>query len=194
MNRTLRCCPLALVLLIGCNESNQKASVDPSSLEVGTTIPLTSSAFRQGRPIPREYTRISSNFSPPLAWSDVPPGVKSFAVICDDPDARGGAFVHWVIWNIPADVHELPEGVSALSKLPDGSRQGQNGFPGVGYAGPDPPSGGPHHYTFRLYALDALLDLPEYSTTREDLDRAMKGHVLGHGQLMGTYERMDEKK
>ena len=180
MSRTPFCCPLALLLLAGCNNNGADASLD-----VGRTIPLTSTAFKQGEPIPKKYAKAGDNVSPPLAWTEAPDGVKSYALICDDPDAAN--FVHWVIWNIPGSAHELGEGVPTDASMRDGTRQGKNGFNSVGYAGPDPPSG-LHHYFFRLYALDMTLDLPE-AATRQDLEKAMKSHVLGHGQLMGTYQK-----
>ena len=183
MNRTLPCWPLALLLLAGCNNNG----ADVSSLDVGATIPLTSSAFQQGQPIPKPYAKAGDNRSPPLAWSDVPKDVKSFALICEDPDAPGGTFVHWVIWNIPGAARELPEGTPTDESMRDGTRQGKNGSGGVGYTGPDPPSG-LHHYFFKLYALDTKLELPE-AATRGDLESAMRSHVLGHGQLMGTYQK-----
>ncbi len=182
MRRMLLCLPLAL-LCIGCNNNVP----DASSLDVGTTISLTSSAFQQGKPIPKTYAKSGDNLSPPLAWSDAPKDVKSYALICDDPDAPGGTFVHWVIWNIPANSNRLGEGEPTDSSMRDGTRQGKNGFNGVGYAGPDPPSG-LHHYYFHLYALDTKLELPE-AATRQDLDKAMRSHVLGHGELMGTYQK-----
>ena len=184
MNRTLLLCPLVLLLLAGCNRD-----AGAPELQVGATIPLTSSAFSQGQAIPKRYAREGDNKSPPLSWTDAPKGVKSYALVCDDPDAPTGTFVHWVIWNIPGDARELGEGVPTDASMRDGTRQGKNDFGGVGYAGPDPPGGKAHRYFFRLYALDATLELPEASTARADLDGAMKSHIIGHGELMGTYQK-----
>jgi Raf kinase inhibitor-like YbhB/YbcL family protein len=151
-------------------------------------IALTSAAFREGEAIPRPYTADGKDVSPPLRWADPPPGTKGFALVCDDPDAPGGAFVHWVLFNLPADRRELPEGVPAREELDGGAKQGKNDFGKVGYGGPAPPPGAPHRYVFRLYALDTPLDLAA-GATQGQLIPAMRGHVLAEGQLMGRYGR-----
>jgi len=144
---------------------------------------LTSTAFSEGGMIPKQYAYKDKNLSPPLAWSDVPPGTKSFALICDDPDApRKDPWVHWVIFNIPADRRELPEGVKA-EKI--GAKQGTNDYKEIGYGGPAPPSG-THRYYFKLYALDTMLDLKE-GATKQELEAAMNGHVLAKAELMGKF-------
>jgi Raf kinase inhibitor-like YbhB/YbcL family protein len=183
MSRIFPWAPLPL-LLIGCNPST-----DSPQLNTGTVMKLTSPAVSEGQAIPKRFARQGDNKSPQLAWADAPTGVKSFALVCDDPDAPMKPWVHWVIWNIPADAHGLEEGVPADASRGDGARQGKNDFGGVGYDGPDPPAGGAHHYFFRLYALDTTLDLPAGPATRQQLDQAMTGHVIGHGQLMGTYQK-----
>lgn len=153
------------------------------------TLRLTSSAFEHEGMIPRKYTRFGEDVSPPLQWNDPPEGTKSFALICDDPDApRATPWVHWVIFNIPAQTRQLPEGVPTDKDLPDGSRQGKNDYGDIGYGGPQPPSG-THRYFFRLYALDTTLDLPAGTTTKDQLLKAMVGHVLARGELMGKYSR-----
>ncbi len=149
---------------------------------------LISTEFSGGSPIPVRYTCDGPDVSPPLSWSDAPDGVVSFALICDDPDAPAGTWVHWVIFNIPADADGLPEGVPTEGVLADGSVQGINDFRRVGYGGPCPPRGKPHRYYFKLYALDARLELGAGATKRDVL-RAMEGHVLAEAQLMGTYRR-----
>ena len=149
---------------------------------------LTSTAFDEGQPIPRKYTCDDADVSPPLAWSAAPAGTRSFALICDDPDAPVGTWVHWVVWGISAASTELPEMVAATEALPGGARQGLNDFRRVGYGGPCPPPGRPHRYFFKLYALDAELALGPRATKR-DLLQAMAGHVLAEAQLMGTYQR-----
>jgi len=155
---------------------------------------LTSPAFPHGQPIPRTHTGEGPDVSPPLKWESAPTGTRSFALICDDPDAlpvAGKIWDHWLIWNIPATVTELPEGVARMEKVEalGGARQGMNSWPRLGYHGPMPPPGsGVHHYRFRLYALDVLLDLPPRSN-RKMLEQAMKGHVLAEAELVGTYER-----
>jgi Raf kinase inhibitor-like YbhB/YbcL family protein len=151
------------------------------------TITITSSAFKEGQMIPAKYTCDGDNISPPLNWQQVPKGVKSFALICDDPDAPIGIWIHWVLWNIPAEANGLPEAVPATTKLPDGSKQGITDFRRPGYGGPCPPSG-THRYFFKIYALDTMLDLPDTST-KQNLLEAMKGHILAEGSLMGKYKR-----
>ena len=152
------------------------------------TILLNSSAFADGSPIPSKYTCDGNDVSPPLNWSGVPQGTKSLALICDDPDAPAGTWVHWVLYDIPATTDELPAGVPATETLSSGARQGLNDFRRVGYGGPCPPRGNPHRYFFRLYALAARLDL-KTRATKADVVRAMQGHLLAEAQLMGKYQR-----
>ncbi len=149
---------------------------------------LTSMAWMEGQPIPTKYTCDGADVSPPLAWSDVPAGTQSFALICDDPDAPGGTWVHWVIFGLSATATALPERVAAIETLPDGAKQGVNDFRRIGYGGPCPPPGAPHHYYFKLYALDATPALKSRATKAELL-RAMAGHILAEARLMGTYRR-----
>lgn len=149
---------------------------------------LTSTAFSEGSTIPTEHTGDGRDSSPPLAWSGAPANTKSFALICDDPDAPRGTWVHWVLWDLPAQTHKLPEGVPAQKQLDGGARQGVNDFRKIGYGGPAPPPGKPHRYFFKLHALDTTLNL-EPGATKAQLEDAMKGHVLAQAQLMGTYGR-----
>jgi Raf kinase inhibitor-like YbhB/YbcL family protein len=150
---------------------------------------VTSPAFPEGAAIPKQYTGDGKDLSPPLQWSGAPAGTKSFAVICDDPDApRAQPWVHWVLFNLPSDSKELAEGVPAKKVLASGAKQGGNDFGNLGYGGPAPPKGKPHRYYFKVYALDTMLDLNE-GATKPELEKAMKGHVLAQGQLMGTYQR-----
>ena len=148
---------------------------------------IKSPAFAQGGLIPSKHTCDGQDVSPPLTWSGAPAGTQGFAVISDDPDAPAGTWVHWVIWNIPARTQALEENVPKLDALPNGARQGTNDFRRVGYGGPCPPSG-THRYSFRLYALDAPVDLKSTATKRE-LEKAMQGHVLARAELMGKYGR-----
>jgi Raf kinase inhibitor-like YbhB/YbcL family protein len=154
------------------------------------TIQITSSAFRQGQPIPKKYTGEGADVSPPLAWSNLPAGTKELALICDDPDAPNGDWVHWVIYKIPAEAKGLPEGVPQTPTLkePAGALQGENSWPSTGYRGPKPPPGKVHHYYFKLFALDAPLRA-EPGLDKRGLLAFIKGHELGKGELMGTYER-----
>jgi hypothetical protein len=151
-------------------------------------ITITSMAFAAGKSIPVKFTGQGMNISPDLTWSGAPPSVKSYVLVCDDPDAPGGRWVHWTMWNIPSSATSLPEGVAGDATLLDGSIQGITSFGRRGYGGPMPPKGNAHHYYFRMYALDALLTL-DASASRAQLDEAMRGHVLSQGQLMGTYQR-----
>jgi Raf kinase inhibitor-like YbhB/YbcL family protein len=148
---------------------------------------LKSAAFEAGNMVPSKYTCDGPDLSPPLTWSNVPPNTRSFALIADDPDAPRGTWVHWVLWNIPADVRSLEPDVPKQESLPNGAKQGMTDFRRVGYGGPCPPSG-THRYFFKLYALDATLNLPS-STTKRDLEQAMKGHILQQAELMGKYQR-----
>ena len=148
---------------------------------------LQTSVFMNGESIPREYSCDGANVSPPLRWSGAPEETKSFALIMDDPDAPGGTFVHWVYYDIPAGVNELPKGVPAEKNPGTGGTQGSNNFSKTGYGGPCPP-GGEHRYFFKLYALDTELGLGAGKTKKELLD-AMDGHILEETQLMGTYAR-----
>lgn len=152
------------------------------------SIQLTSSAFAEGQSVQQKYTCDGADVSPPLKWSGVPPGAKSLALVCDDPDAPGGTWVHWVLYNLSSTVTELAEGVPTSEAIPNGASQGINDFKRIGYGGPCPPPGRAHRYFFKLYALDAELQL-RARATKNDLVRAMERHVLGEGRLMGTYKR-----
>lgn len=157
---------------------------------------LLSDAFDHNTAIPRKYTGEGDDVSPALTWENPPAGTKTFALICDDPDApTRKPWVHWVIYGIGANVAQLPEGVPAgkpTLKASIEAKQGKNSWDSgatVGYRGPMPPPGhGTHHYHFKLYALDTQLDL-EAGASKEQLLAAMKGHVLGEAELIGTYQR-----
>ena len=149
---------------------------------------IKSSAFKNNGQIPIKYTGESTDVSPHFVWTNAPKGVKSFALICDDPDAPGKAWVHWVIFNIPADKKELQENIPQEPVLPDGSIQGLTDFHKNGYNGPHPPPGKPHRYSFRLYALDTKLSLTS-SATKADVEKAMKEHIIAETKLVGTYQR-----
>lgn len=148
---------------------------------------LMSSAFTHGAMIPRDYTCDGKDISPPLSWDKPPEKTQSFALIMDDPDAPIGTWVHWVIYNIPATARGLAEGVSRNADLPDGSRQGRNSWRRIGYGGPCPPSG-THRYFFKLYALDLVFTLAS-GATKDELLKAMEGHILAQAELMGRYSR-----
>lgn len=151
------------------------------------TMELKSLVFDAGGSIPKKHTCDGPDLSPPLIWNTVPDRTQSLALICDDPDAPMGVWVHWVIFNLPADARELPEGVPPQKMLPNGAKQGLNDFRRIGYGGPCPPSG-EHRYFFKLFALDAKLDL-EAGAKKADLLKAMEGHILSESKLMGKYRR-----
>ena len=158
------------------------AQAAPGKLELKTA------AFRAGGTIPDQYTCSGENVSPALFWNQPPLGARSFALIMDDPDAPAGTWVHWVIYDLPASVRQLPEHVSPNDGSAAGGKQGLNDFQQVGYGGPCPPLGTPHRYFFRLYALDTVLNL-RGTVHRHDVDAAMKGHILARAELMATYGR-----
>jgi len=149
---------------------------------------IVSPAFAEGTPVPVEHTCEGSGSSPGLAWSEIPVDTRSLALVCDDPDAPRGTWVHWVLFNLPADAVELAPAVPPAPELPSGARQGINDSGSVGYGGPCPPRGRRHRYFFRLYALDCTLNLAP-GVKRPDLDQAMAGHVLADATLMGTFQR-----
>jgi len=148
---------------------------------------IRSTAFSDGNEIPKKYTCDGADVSPSLSWKDAPAGTQSFALIADDPDAPAGTWTHWVIWNIPATAASLPEGMQKVEES-GGIRQGRNDFKRMGYGGPCPPPGKPHRYFFKLYALDAKLEMAP-GAGKKELERAMKGHVLAQTELKGKYGR-----
>jgi len=151
------------------------------------TIRVMSSAFGEGGPIPQRYTCDGEEISPPLSWESVPEGTQSIVLIADDPDAPRGTFVHWVLYDLPADARELPEDMPRDKILSNGARQGISDGGDFGYMGPCPPSG-THRYFFKVYAIDTRVDLPP-GKHKADLLKAMEGHILAQGQTMGTYRR-----
>jgi hypothetical protein len=152
------------------------------------SIQITSPAFTEGQPIPRKYTCDGDDASPPLAWSGVPGEAKSLALIVDDPDAPAGTWVHWVFFNLPSTLTKLNEGLAKTPTIEGLGAQGTNDFRKTGYGGPCPPRGKPHRYFFKLYALDTSLSLRP-GASKADLEKAMRGHILAQGQMIGTYSR-----
>ena len=182
----------SIILFVGCgntksgsNESSDETHSMNKTTEDNVSFVLTSTAFKEGESIPRKYTCDGEDISPPLKWASAPAGVKTFALIVDDPDAPMGTWVHWVAFNIPPTGSALPEKVPPKDSLPDGTVQGKNDFRKIGYGGPCPP-GGTHRYFFKLYALDTLLTLKSGSS-KADLVKAMDGHIVAQAQLMGRY-------
>ena len=149
-------------------------------------LTVLSAAFTMGAAIPSNYC--CGTVSPPLEWSKVPAGTQSIAVLCDDPDAPAGDWVHWVLFNLPPGTVKLAEHQPPGESLPNGATQGLNDYDANGYNGPCPPPGKPHRYFFKVFALDMMLEL-DASATKADLLKAMKGRILGQGQLMGTFRR-----
>ena len=150
------------------------------------TLDITSTAFTAQGTIPREFTCDADDTSPPLIWSGAPANTKAFAIVMDDPDAPVGTWVHWVAYNLPPDMTAMPAGGSKT--LPPGSLDGKNSWGRTGYGGPCPPRGKPHRYSFRVYALDAAVELAA-GASKHDLEKAMKPHVLAAGELVGLYGR-----
>jgi len=163
--------------------------VDGSRAQVKgeSKMEITSSAFKNGARIPTKHSCDGVDVSPSLAWSKLPAGTKNLALICDDPDAPMGTWVHWVIYDIPASFTGLPEKLPPLKEVAGGAKQGMNDFRAIGYGGPCPPSG-EHRYFFKLYALDAPTGLKP-GATKAQLLAAMKGHILAEAELMGKYKR-----
>ncbi len=151
-------------------------------------LEVSSPAFGEGKTIPKKYTGSGNDVSPPLKWGKVPAGTKSIAIICDDPDAPKKVWVHWVLFNLPAETKELSEGVEKKKTLSSGAKQGKNDMKKIGYNGPYPPRGKAHHYHFKVYALDKKLSL-KAGATKKKLLAKMKGHILAEGQLIGTFKR-----
>lgn len=149
---------------------------------------VSTTAFSAGEMIPKKFTCDGPDLSPPLTWKDAPARTQSFAIVVDDPDAPVGTWVHWVLYNLPANTKELPEGVEKKEQLASGALQGRNDFRKIGYNGPCPPPGKPHRYYFKLFALDTKLNL-NAGATKADLERAMQSHILGEAQLIGRYGR-----
>jgi len=155
-----------------------------------SSLSVTSSAFNHGDVIPSRYTCDGEDISPALSWDEGPENTASYVLICDDPDApRQNPWVHWVVYNIPANTTSLDENIDHIAKLPDGSTQAMTDFGHIGYGGPCPPPGhGIHRYYFKIYALDQMLSL-DSGSTKADVEAAMNDHLVAEGVLMGTYER-----
>jgi Raf kinase inhibitor-like YbhB/YbcL family protein len=173
-----------LACLVAACSAGDKKPVRENTM----SIQFTSSAFAEGQPIPAKHTADGPDVSPPVQWTNIPPAAKSLALICDDPDAPVGTWVHWVVYDLASATAGLATDVPNSQYLSNGAKQGLNDFGRLGYGGPCPPPGKPHRYFFKLYALDTVLDLRP-GATKKDVETAMKGHVLAEGRLMGTYQR-----
>ena len=214
--RTLAATSVLVLSLVfsGCSSADEEpAQEQPEAAQLlASELRISSPHFTEIRPrvrIPPRHTCVGEDLSPPLSWSGVPPGTKSLALIADDPDNQTGLWVHWVLYNIPADVTALPEGIpTSTGLLPDGTKQGTNDHKKIGYEGPCPPAQKPpypgarvsadshqglrgdpaHRYFFKLYALDKVIGLAP-GATRAELLSAMEGHILAQGQTVGKYLR-----
>jgi Raf kinase inhibitor-like YbhB/YbcL family protein len=174
----------ALLLVSACLQA-ENAKKETKSMN-GITV--ESRAFSPMQPIPSDYTCDGADISPPLSWSNVPAAAKSIVIICDDPDAPAGTWVHWVVYDLPpADRDSLERNIPKSDTIAGVGTQGTNDFKRIGYNGPCPP-GGTHRYFFKVYALDALLNLPA-KKTKQEVEKVMKGHILAKGELIGTYTR-----
>ncbi len=152
------------------------------------TFALSSTSFSNGGDIPRKFTCDGSDISPELSWKNSPAGTQSFALIADDPDAPSGTWTHWLVYDLPSTSSELLENVPKVEHLSTGGYQGRNDFRKIGYGGPCPPAGRPHRYFFKLYALDRPVNL-KAGVDRLELERAMRGHILGQAEWVGKYRR-----
>jgi Raf kinase inhibitor-like YbhB/YbcL family protein len=191
--RTILLVALLLMTIAACGRAKPNLS-DPvpspsanASAQQKSGLKLTSTSFKEGEAIPRGYTCDGANVSPSLEWTGVPKTAKTIAIIADDPDAPSGTFVHWILFNLPADGLGLIENTPQTETLNGGGVQGKNDFGKVGYGGPCPPSG-THRYFFKFYALDGELPLKP-GATRDEVEKAMEGHIVAQAQLMGTYSR-----
>ncbi|BDZ67029.1 YbhB/YbcL family Raf kinase inhibitor-like protein [Methanobacterium ferruginis] len=177
---------LLVIFASGCTtESNQ--TTNQTSNQSGN-FQITSSAFAQGGQIPQKYTADGEDISPPLSWTPTPQNTVSFTITCEDPDSSGsggGAFFHWIIFDIPANITQLAEGITNERTLDNGAKQGTNDMGTIGYVGPSPPSG-THRYAFKIYALDTMLNL-EPGATKQQVTNAMEGHILAQTQITGRY-------
>jgi len=173
---------LAVPFLAGCRHS------EPAMVAAaGATITLSSTSLKDGK-VPREYTCDGTDASPPLTWTAPPGGTRSLALVVIDPDAPGGTFTHWVLFNLPAGSGGLPQAVPMQGQLSDGSVQGRNDFGRLGYSGPCPPPGNPHRYVFTLFALDRTLDATAGSDPSQ-VESKMNGHVLARAEMTVRYSR-----
>jgi Raf kinase inhibitor-like YbhB/YbcL family protein len=174
-----------MLLLIAAFGGCERATVhDPAP----HSVTLTSEDFEDGGTIPQQFTCTGTNLSPELSWQNLPSGTHSLALVVSDPDSFLGAYVHWVVYNLPPEPDHLAQGAAKAGALPKGASEGLNSGKRIGYSGPCPPGRSAHRYLFTLYALDArVAHAPPVN--REQLMKAMDGHVLGSGELMGRFSR-----
>jgi Raf kinase inhibitor-like YbhB/YbcL family protein len=178
-----------LILMLLATLLSSCSSTQTLTTEADMSLDLKSDAFVNGQSIPAKYSCIGKNISPALTWNAPPTGTQSFALIVDDPDAPAGTWVHWVLYNIPSDSRSLQEDLPVTGKNVDPTAIyfGKNSSGNIRYDGPCPPSG-THRYYFKLYALDTLVTLLP-GATKSELIKAMEGHILAQGELMGTFSK-----
>jgi Raf kinase inhibitor-like YbhB/YbcL family protein len=187
MRRIIYVALSTLLVTLSCSSSPEPGE-EPAKGESSMTFLLESTAFKQEGNIPRKFTCEGEDVSPALSWGEPPAGTRSMALIADDPDAPAGTWVHWVLYDLGPGLRQLPEGMARTEEIQGIGRQGINDFRKVGYGGPCPPPGKPHRYFFKLYALNQAPALPPRAT-KQDVEKAMQGHILGRAELMGRYKR-----
>lgn len=177
-----------ILLLLPWSERQSAWSFPVTPQTQGAAFSISSPSFPNGGEIPKKFSCSGDDVSPQLIWTEPPAGTATFALLLDDPDAPAGNWNHWAIWNLPASARSLHEAVGKSRRLPDESQQGVNDFKKVGYNGPCPPANKPHHYHFRLFAVDTKLNLTG-DAGKPEVEGAMKGHVLARAEWMGTFRR-----
>jgi Raf kinase inhibitor-like YbhB/YbcL family protein len=180
---SIRLFKLGLLIVVWTFMFSQNLNAGENKMQLA----ITSAAFSEGGMIPRQYSCDGPDISPDISWQGVPEGSRSLALICDDPDAPVGTWVHWVLFNIPAGEKGLAAEIPPDATLSNGALHGTNDFRRLGYGGPCPPRG-THRYFFKLYALDTLLPL-DAGATKAQVEAAMAGHILAQAHLMGKYKR-----
>jgi Raf kinase inhibitor-like YbhB/YbcL family protein len=186
--RITLCLVILVLILVGAFLLLRRhGHADIAQGQTQRSIAVETASFPTGNSIPARFTCDGAGLSPEIHWPSPPSGTRSLAIVMDDPDAPLG-FVHWLVYGIPIEAREIAEGASSQAGLPHGTAEGINSSGSVGYTGPCPPGAKPHHYVFRLYALDVPLALPP-GLDKEQLAAAVKDHVLAEGQLTGLYSR-----
>ncbi len=184
---------LIFLFLFNCQGSNQHKGLSGRQTsqpkeEAAMSLKIYSPAFDHGQRIPVKYTCDGPDLSPPLRWENLPEGTRSLVLICDDPDAPMGTWVHWVAYGISPELNGLDEHVPPTETVEAGFRQGQNSWGRLGYGGPCPPKGKPHRYFFKLFAVDIPTDW-EAGLTKEEVEKRIDGHTLARAEWMGIYQR-----
>lgn len=186
-NKPITLSALAIACLLASGIAWTVQTTDASEMPAPASLQVSSSSFASGQSMPSKLTCDGSNLSPDIRWSTAPARTQSYAIVVDDPDAPPG-FTHWLAYNIPATIHDLPEGASTPVKRLEQAAEGSNGFGHPGYGGPCPPGTTPHHYVFHVYALDMNPKLAA-GLEQPQVMAAIKGHVLAEGRIVGLYGR-----